>query len=163
MQTLNKLLDTARKVCERDSDRAVAQALEVTAQTVSVWRQRGKITDEHLAALISLAQADPALAVLVRQEAAVTPAEKKLWGPLWDRLSPATTVVGALVLAIGMMPATSRANPLKVQEVARPELAYSVYYVLAWLRSLVARLAPSTQHRRQPLSPWPAGWRSAHA
>lgn len=114
MQTLNKLIDTARRICVRDSDRAVAQALKVTAQTVCVWRQRGKITDEHLAALIQLAQADPALAVLVRQEAAVTPEEKKLWGPLWDRLSPVTTVIGALVLAVGVTPTSAKANALEI-------------------------------------------------
>jgi hypothetical protein len=116
MDTINKLLDKARKVCVRDSDRAIAQTLGVTAQSVSVWRKGGKITDAHLMALIDLAQADPALAVKVREEEAVSQVERKAWSALWDRLSPVTTVIGALVLAIGMMPATSRANPLKFQE-----------------------------------------------
>ncbi|MGD6681772.1 DUF3693 domain-containing protein [Xanthomonas citri pv. citri] len=54
-------------------------------------------------ALIELAQADPALAVKVRQEEAASPAEKKAWSALWDRLSPVTTVIGALgLVAIGM-------------------------------------------------------------
>ncbi|WP_223572771.1 DUF3693 domain-containing protein [Xanthomonas citri] len=54
-------------------------------------------------ALIELAQADPALAVKVRQEEAASPAEKKAWSALWDRLSPVTTVIGGLALvAVGM-------------------------------------------------------------
>lgn len=68
-----------------------------------MWRKGGKITDTHLMALIELAQADPALAVKVRQEEAASPAEKKAWSALWDRLSPVTTVIGALALvAVGM-------------------------------------------------------------
>ncbi|MGS0539336.1 DUF3693 domain-containing protein [Xanthomonas oryzae] len=103
MNTLNKLLDAARKVCERDSDRAVAQRMKVSANSVFVWRKGGKITDTHLMALIELAQADPALAVKVRQEEAASPAERKAWSALWDRLSPVTTVIGAVaVVAIGM-------------------------------------------------------------
>ncbi|ASK96797.1 DUF3693 domain-containing protein [Xanthomonas campestris pv. merremiae] len=129
MQTLNKLIDSARKICPRDSDRAVAQALKVTAQTVSVWRQRGKITDDHLMELINLAQADPALAVKVREESAQSKVERKAWSALWDRLSPVTTVIGAMVLAIGMMPATSRAKLLEIQGFAGSDFAYSVYYV----------------------------------
>nr|WP_234710377.1 DUF3693 domain-containing protein [Xanthomonas citri] len=54
-------------------------------------------------ALIHLAQADPAIAVLVRTEGAESPQAKKAWGVVWDRLSPVTTVIGALALvAVGM-------------------------------------------------------------
>lgn len=103
MDTINKLLDTARKACKRDSDNSVALSLGVSRNSVSVWRKGGKITDTHLMALIELAQADPALAVKVRQEEAASPAEKKAWSALWDRLSPVTTVIGALgLVAIGM-------------------------------------------------------------
>lgn len=99
MNTINNLLDTARKACLRDSDNALSERIGVTRATVSKWRQGGAITDEHLAKLIEVAQADPALFVRVREEAAGTRAEKALWGPLWDRLSPATSrVVGVLVL-----------------------------------------------------------------
>ncbi|MBZ3515856.1 hypothetical protein IPQ68_21845 [Xanthomonas perforans] len=103
MDTINKLLDTARKACSRDSDNSVALSLGVSRNSVSVWRKGGKITDTHLMALIELAQADPALAVKVRQEEAASPAEKKAWSALWDRLSPVTTVIGGLALvAVGM-------------------------------------------------------------
>ncbi|MCC8619267.1 DUF3693 domain-containing protein [Xanthomonas vesicatoria] len=129
MDTINKLLDTARKACERDSDNSVALSLGVSRNSVSVWRKGGKITDAHLMALIELAQADPALAVKVRQEEAASPAEQKAWSALWDRLSPVTTVIGGLVLAIGMLPATSRAKPLDIQGLAQVDRAYSVYYV----------------------------------
>lgn len=101
MPTLNKLIDNARKVCERESDNALALHMGVSRSAISVWRKSGKISDEHLATLIQLAQADPALAVAVRQEAATTPDERKLWGPLWDRLSPAVSTVG-VILAIAL-------------------------------------------------------------
>ncbi|APP84818.1 hypothetical protein BI317_12255 [Xanthomonas hortorum pv. gardneri] len=126
MDTLNKLLDSARKMCPSDSDNSLSKVLGVTRSAVSMWRSGGKVTDEHLAKLIELAQADPALFVRVRQEEAETPAQKKLWGPLWDRLSPVTTVIGAMVLAIGMMPATSRANPININNLHVPT-AHSLY------------------------------------
>lgn len=130
MTTLNKLLDKARATCDRDSDRALAQALKVTGTTVMEWRRGNRrITDEHLMDVIKRAQADPALAVLVRQEGAETSAEKHGWSVVWDRLSPVTTVIGGLVLAIGMMPATGRTKSLDIQQLARVDGAYSVYYV----------------------------------
>lgn len=95
-----------------------------------MWRKGGKITDAHLMALIDLAQADPALAVKVREEEAGSAVERKAWSALWDRLSPVTTVIGGLVLAIGMMPATGRTKSLDIQQLARVDGAYSVYYVI---------------------------------
>ncbi|WP_241236817.1 DUF3693 domain-containing protein [Xanthomonas arboricola] len=80
-------------------------------------------------ALIKVAQADPALAVLVRTESAETADAKKAWSVVWDRLSPVTTVIGAMVLAIGMMPATGRTKSLDIQQLAQLDRAYSVYYV----------------------------------
>ncbi|WP_104595188.1 DUF3693 domain-containing protein [Xanthomonas arboricola] len=114
MNTINKLLDTARKTCSRDSDNSVALTLGVSRNSVSVWRKGGKITDAHLMALIDLAQADPALAVKVREEEAGSVVERKAWGALWDRLSPVTTVIGGLVLAIGMAPATVQKKPIEI-------------------------------------------------
>ncbi|WP_460198902.1 DUF3693 domain-containing protein [Xanthomonas campestris pv. passiflorae] len=131
MTTLNQLLDKAKATCDRDSDRALAQALKVTGTTVMEWRRGNRrITDEHLMEVIKRAQADPALAVLVRSEGAETVTEKQGWSVVWDRLSPVTTVIGAMVLAIGMMPATGRTKPLDIQQFARVDCAYSVYYVM---------------------------------
>ncbi|MCC8468222.1 DUF3693 domain-containing protein [Xanthomonas phaseoli] len=54
-------------------------------------------------ALIHLAQADPAIAVLVRTEGAESPEAKRAWSVVWDRLSPVTTVIGVVALvAIGL-------------------------------------------------------------
>ena len=86
----------------RDSDNALSERLGVTRATVSKWRQGGAITDEHLAKLIEIAHADPALFVRVREEAARTKAEKALWGPLWDRLSPVTSTVAGALLVFGL-------------------------------------------------------------
>ncbi|WP_329767397.1 DUF3693 domain-containing protein [Stenotrophomonas maltophilia] len=113
MQTLNKVLDMARAMCSRDSDRALAQALKVTPTTILGWRNGSRrITDEHLMAVIEKAQADPALAVLVRQETAETRAEKKGWATLWDRLSAAAAV---LVLVVIAMPGVARAKPFEIK------------------------------------------------
>ncbi|MBO9737331.1 DUF3693 domain-containing protein [Xanthomonas phaseoli pv. phaseoli] len=129
MTTLDKLLDKARKACERDSDNCLALTLGLQRASVSKWRHGGRISPEELAKLIALAQADPGIAVQVLNEQADDATAKKLWGPLWDRLSPVTTVIGAMVLAIGMMPATSRAKLLEIQGFAGSDFAYSVYYV----------------------------------
>lgn len=67
-------------------------------------------------AALDKAQADPALAVLIRQEMAETKAEKRAWSALWDRLSPVTTVIGGMVLALNMMPTTSSAKPLEIKQ-----------------------------------------------
>ncbi|CAD0331710.1 hypothetical protein NCPPB940_22460 [Xanthomonas hortorum pv. taraxaci] len=102
MNTINKLIDTARKSCDRDSDNAVAKALGVSRNSVSVWRKGGQITNPHLMALIALAQADPALATKVREDAAENEVERKAWAALWDRLSPVTTVIGVMgLVALG--------------------------------------------------------------
>lgn len=130
MNTINKLLDTARKACERDSDNAVALSLGVSRNSVSVWRKGGKITDTHLMALIELAHADPALAVKVREEEAGTAAERKAWGALWDRLSPVTTVIGGLALAVFLVPGAARAKSVDLQGFSCSEQARSVYYVI---------------------------------
>ncbi|MCF5930024.1 DUF3693 domain-containing protein, partial [Xanthomonas perforans] len=111
------------------SDRQLAKHLDVSPSAISLWRKGKPIKDDHLMALIHLAQADPAIAVLVRTEGAESPEAKKAWSVVWDRLSPVTTVIGAMVLAIGMMPATSRAKPLDIQQLAQLDRAYSVYYV----------------------------------
>ncbi|WP_134812656.1 DUF3693 domain-containing protein [Xanthomonas axonopodis pv. vasculorum] len=139
MDTINELLDTARKACKRDSDNSVALSLGVSRNSVSVWRKGGKITDTHLMALIELAQADPALAVKVRQEEAASPAEKKAWSALWDRLSPVTTVIGAMVLSIGMMAGPGQTKTIEINSLHESS-AHSLYimscrYFACWVRS----------------------------
>ncbi|WP_139370939.1 DUF3693 domain-containing protein, partial [Xanthomonas cissicola] len=137
MDTINKLLDTARKACSRDSDNSVALSLGVSRNSVSVWRKGGKITDTHLMALIELAQADPALAVKVRQEEAASPAEKKAWSALWDRLSPVTTVIGALALvAVGMHAGAHEAllTALSPLALTAPSIHYAKWAVDAPVR-----------------------------
>jgi len=141
VNTLNKILDNARKVCARDSDAAVAERLKVSRQTVMQWRSGARrITDEHLMAVIEIAHADPALAVLVRQEMAETKAEKKAWTALWDRLSPVTTVVGGLVLAVCMTPALARAKPLPIQGFSGSE--GGSMYIMLQARSLPKKPEP---------------------
>ena len=101
MQTLNTLIDNARKTCSGESDNALSKKMGVTRGAVSVWRKRGKISNEHLATLIRLANADPAIAVQVQLESASTPEEQRMWKPVWDRLSAAAAVVALVSLSAG--------------------------------------------------------------
>jgi len=103
MNALNKLLDKAKEVCGRDSDAAVAERLHVSRNSVSVWRRGGKITDEHLEALVAIVQSagvDPAVMLDVRTEQASTPAGRRAWATLRERLSAAAAVVALVVLAV---------------------------------------------------------------
>lgn len=126
MQTINKLLDTALEACNEPSDRQLAKHLDVSPSAISLWRKGKPIKDEHLMALIRLAQADPALAVLVRTESAESPEARKAWSVVWDRLSPVTTVVGAMVLAVALTPATVKAKTIEINGL-RESSAYSLY------------------------------------
>ncbi|SOO16944.1 hypothetical protein XFF7766_970005 [Xanthomonas citri pv. fuscans] len=117
-----------------------------------MWRKGGKITDTHLMALIELAQADPALAVKVRQEEAASPAEKKAWSALWDRLCPVTTVIGALALvAIGMHAGAHEALLIALSPAAITPTFYTlcekawraVQSRARWLWLLLTSLLPS--------------------
>ncbi|MCC5061870.1 DUF3693 domain-containing protein, partial [Xanthomonas campestris] len=141
MSTLNNLLDKARKACPRDSDYSLSQELGLSRTAVSRWRNGARISQPELAKIIEMAQADPALAVQVLAEQEGTPEEHRMWSAVWDRLSPVTTVIGGLVLAIGMMPATGRTKSLDIQQLARVDGAYSVYYVrLGSVASYACRL-----------------------
>lgn len=141
MQTLNKVLDMARAMCSRDSDRALAQALKVTPTTILGWRNGSRrITDEHLMAVIDKAQADPALAVLIRQETAETRAEKKGWATLWDRLSAAAAV---LVLVVFAAPGVARAKSIEINSL--DQAAAAVCILCYWLRGLLARFLRQPQ------------------
>lgn len=142
MITLNKILDSARKSCSRDSDAAVAEALKVSRQTVMQWRSGARrITDEHLMAAIELGRLDPALAVLVRQEMAETKAEKKAWSTLWDRLSAAAAV---LMLVVVAAPSVARANPVQIQGLSNS--GDSSMYIMF-------KASPRTLAYRSPQSP----------
>lgn len=116
-------------MCSPATDMQLAKKLGVTRSAVSLWRSGGNIKDGHLMALIKLAQADPALAVLVRTEGA-DPATKKAWEMVWDRLSPVTTVIGGVVLAVCMMPALARANPVENHAVMKADqrILYIMFY-----------------------------------
>nr|WP_259677294.1 hypothetical protein [Xanthomonas vasicola] len=78
---------------------------------------------------------------------------------MWDRLSPVTTVIGAMVLAIGMMPTTGRTKTIEINNLHVPS-AHSLYIMSRRLRCLLGSFAAAiTQRRRR----WHATWRLAHA
>lgn len=165
MITLNKILDSARKSCSRDSDAAVAEALKVSRQTVMQWRSGARrITDEHLMAAIELGRLDPALAVLVRQEMAETKAEKKAWSTLWDRLSAAAAV---LVLVVIAMPGVARAKAYEIKGIEAGNAAVCILCSKelsgGWHSSLAPTLPWSSIVRYRKLTSPRAGLRSGVA
>lgn len=135
MHTLNSLLDKASEMC--GSDMQAAARLRVTRSAVSKWRHGGKIAPEQLARLVELTQQDPAIAVQVLQEQDATPAERKLWGALWDRLSPVTsTVAGALLIAVLWAP-----SPAAVARADTPQTRHYAKWLARHVRAALARLA----------------------
>lgn len=151
MQTINKLLDTALKACNEPSDRQLAKHLDVSPSAISLWRKGKPIKDDHLMALIHLAQADPAIAVLVRTEGAESPQAKKAWGVVWDRLSPVTTVIGALALvAVGMHAGAHEAllTALSPLALTGPSIHYAKWAVLTLLCALAAYQCWSLHRKR---------------
>lgn len=89
MSRINHLIDAAQQACGLTSDNQLAGKLKVSRSAVSVWRKGGKITDEHLAALVELSKADPSEAIKVRAEQASSKAEIRLWNHMLTRLASA--------------------------------------------------------------------------
>lgn len=141
MTTLNKILDAAANLSGSDS--ATARTLGVSRQAVSNWRHGGKIEPRHIAKLINLAQQDPALAVQVLAEQGASKEEQRLWGALWDRLSPVTSTVAGALLMLGLWaPSPALAKVGAVQ--AEPQSACTLCAIIrrrlaAWLARLAHR------------------------
>ncbi|HEL4109990.1 TPA: DUF3693 domain-containing protein [Stenotrophomonas maltophilia] len=111
MRSIDLLLDKAREKCERPSDRALAEKLRVTASAVSKWRKGGVITEMHATALAALAGLDGEIVVRVMEEQAETPAQRRVWRSVLDRLSAAAAV---LVLVVVAMPGVARAKSFEI-------------------------------------------------
>lgn len=99
MRSIDLLLDKAREKCERPSDRALAEKLRVTASAVSKWRKGGVITEMHATALAAIAGLDGEIVVRVMEEQAETPAQRRVWRSVLDRLSAAAAVLMLVVVA----------------------------------------------------------------
>ncbi|HEL5042558.1 TPA: DUF3693 domain-containing protein [Stenotrophomonas maltophilia] len=112
MRSIDLLLDKAREKCERPSDRALAEKMRVTASAVSKWRKGGVITEMHATALAAIAGLDGEIVVRVMEEQAETPAQRRVWRSVLDRLSAAAAV---LMLVVVAAPSVARANPVQIQ------------------------------------------------
>ncbi|WP_323163114.1 DUF3693 domain-containing protein [Stenotrophomonas maltophilia] len=142
MRSIDLLLDKAREKCERPSDRALAEKLRVTASAVSKWRKGGVITEMHATALAAIAGLDGEIVVRVMEEQAETPAQRRVWRSVLDRLSAAAAV---LMLVVFAAPGAARAKAIDSQGFSGSTQPHSVYYVqiiLGWL----ARLLPLPRH-----------------
>lgn len=128
MLATNELLDKVRECRSLPSDNVLSQKIGVTRAAVSMWRSgSAQIPDKRIAQLCELAKLDGASWLArIHTERAGSAAEKALWQSILDRLTPVTAVVGAMVLAIGMMPATSRTNPININNLHVPT-AHSLY------------------------------------
>ena len=111
MRSIDLLLDKARAKCERPSDRALAEKLRVTASAVSKWRKGGVITEMHATALAAIAGLDGEIVVRVMEEQAETPAQRRVWRSVLDRLSAAAAV---LVLVVLSTPGVARAKTIEI-------------------------------------------------
>ncbi|RNK79763.1 DUF3693 domain-containing protein [Xanthomonas vasicola] len=158
MSATNELLDKVKEVCSFPSDMAIAEKLGINRQMLWKARHEDKpLSDERIAQLCAMAKLDGATWLArIHAERAATQVERALWKSVLDRLTPVTAVVGAMVLAIGMTPATGRTKTLEIQGLERPDFAYSVYYVKFLLRLLATAIT-------RPWRRWPAEWRSAYA
>ena len=126
MNAKNILLDTAKKFCVPQTDMALAARVGVTRSAVSVWRKGGKITPEHLERLANAAHMDGEIVLRVMEEQAETPAQRRVWRSVLDRLS---TAAAALTFAAIMIPA-ARSETLAAQRFAATAATPSVYYVI---------------------------------
>lgn len=97
MRTLEKLLDASLREQSLPSDRQLAKKIGVSPSAVSLWRQGRVIKDEHLAAVLELAKADPSEAIKVRAEQASSKAEIRLWNHMLTRLA-AAAMLGAMYI-----------------------------------------------------------------
>ncbi|HEL3777958.1 TPA: hypothetical protein UMU67_000056 [Stenotrophomonas maltophilia] len=112
MRSIDLLLDKAREKCERPSDRALAEKMRVTASAVSKWRKGGVITETHASALAAIAGMDGEIVVRVMEEQAETPAQRRVWRSVLDRLSAAAAV---LVLVVVAAPGVARAKAFEIK------------------------------------------------
>ncbi|MDH6329508.1 hypothetical protein M2299_000308 [Stenotrophomonas sp. 1278] len=117
------LLDKARETCSPQTDMALAARVGVTRSAVSLWRKGGTIKPNHLEALAALAQVDGEIVVRVMEEQAETPAQRRVWRSVLDRLSAAAAV---LVLVVCATPGVARAKTVDIQSFS-PDSGGSMY------------------------------------
>ncbi|MDJ1521594.1 DUF3693 domain-containing protein [Stenotrophomonas maltophilia] len=157
MRSIDLLLDKAREKCERPSDRALAEKLRVTASAVSKWRKGGVITEMHATALAAIAGLDGEIVVRVMEEQAETPAQRRVWRSVLDRLSAAAAV---LMLVVFAAPGAARAKAIDSQGFSGSDQPHSVYYVRSLSEDArvplasITGLAMPSQEASVPLAAW---------
>lgn len=122
MNAKNNLLDKARDKCQPKTDMELAARVGVSRSAVSMWRKGGTITSQHLEALATLAGVDGQAVIEVMEEQAVTPAQKRVWQSVLNRLSAAAAAITVIVL----LPATSvgKANEISTLQKADSHSLY---------------------------------------
>ena len=126
MRSIDFLLDKAQEKCSRPSDRAIAERMKVTASAVSKWRKGGIITEPHATALAALAGLDGEIVVRVMEEQAVTPAQKRVWQSVLNRLSAAAAAIALVVL----LPARSVGKANEISGLQKAD-SHSLYIMLS--------------------------------
>jgi hypothetical protein len=135
------LIDQAKAMCSPQTDMALAARVGVTRSAVSVWRKGGKITPDHLERLASIAQLDGEIVMRVMEEQAESPAQRRVWRSVLDRLSAAAAVLALVVVA---MPGVARANTQQIQSLSADD-GGSMY--------IMFKASPRTLAYRSPQSP----------
>ena len=155
MITLNRLLDAAQKNCDPPTAIELAARLAVSRQTLYTWKSGDlPISDDHLARVAKLAQANPEEVVSVLRERATSETEKAMWTTLARRLG------AAAALAVALIPATeshagNASNPLIRQGVSQ-----GLYIMFRRIRTVFGSRGTVTQRTAR----WSAltnGWAPA--
>ncbi|WP_434983116.1 DUF3693 domain-containing protein [Xanthomonas arboricola] len=128
MAAVDELLDKVKESCSLPSDMALATKLGIQRQLLSKARMGDKpLSDERIAQLCAMAKLDGGQWMArIHAERAATQVERALWKSMLDRMTPVTAVVGAMVLAIGMMPATGQTKTIEINNL-HASSAHSLY------------------------------------
>lgn len=126
MQSVNDLLDAAKKAQNLDTDMALAKALGVGRAAVSAWRHGGRLPDPVACATLAGLTGEPLGKVLgiVGEARAISSDEKAVWRKL------AATAMTAFILVGAALPGRAQAAGLIVTG-ANNE-APSIHYANFW-------------------------------
>ncbi|WP_455342460.1 DUF3693 domain-containing protein [Variovorax durovernensis] len=128
MQTLDQLLDRAKKAQGIDSDYRLAQLLEVSKNAITNYRHgKSRPDDEVALRLAALINRDPASVIAeLHAERAKTPELRQLWLRMANQLRHAVAAVmfavGAAMFVIAGSPTSAEASTGTAQAHSTPGL-----------------------------------------
>ncbi len=103
MRNTDVLLDKARKLCEPQTDYALAKRLEVSTQRMSNWRNRESVPDNETAFRLAKILRMPATDVIAyfEEDKARTPQKRAFWTRQLPRVLSSIAIGAAVLHAAG--------------------------------------------------------------